>query len=117
MSIAGSSVQNKTPIIRVLEIRPIFPTEGEPPSTLKAFCKVQVGSFTFHACRIVQPPGQRAYAQLPMKEGGGSYYPVVSCDDPQLGPRIKAAILAAWQAYQEQEQDSEQLGLGLEVTE
>lgn len=95
------SDQNKLLFIRVLELRPIHPPEGEPPGNLKAFCKVQVGPFIIYANRIIQVHGQRPYVQLPMREGkGGKYYPVLSCDDPGLGERIKVAILAAWAAYQ-----------------
>lgn len=113
-SIAAAGDENKPPTIEVLELRPLPPTEeGQPPSSLKAFAKVQVGPWTLFSCRVIQQPGQRAYAQLPMRESGGASYPVLGCSDSQLADRIKAAILTAWASHQQEERDIEQLTFGL----
>lgn len=100
---------NKPHAIKVVKIRPV-----QDGGNVRAFATVEVDEWTLYACRVVQQPGQRAFAQLPMKEGsGGKSYPILGCNDTHLAERVKACILTAWAGYQEQENDVEQLGLGL----
>jgi hypothetical protein len=82
--------------VEVLEIRPVSGL-----GNLRAFAKVRVGPFTLHSCRIIQQPGQRAWAQLPMSQATGGrkgWFPVVTCDVPDLDDQVKRALVEAWEA-------------------
>ena len=72
---------------------------------LKAFCSVDIGGkITIHGCRVVQQPGQLAWASLPQNawtdsEGKRRFYPVLEMPE-HVRHGVMKAILRAWQEFE-----------------
>jgi DNA-binding cell septation regulator SpoVG len=85
--------------IEVLEIRRL-PDTGN----LKGFAKVRLGPVVIHGCRVIQQPGQKAWVALPQTPArakadgsGAGWFPVVEITSKDLMPRVRDAVLDAWQ--------------------
>ena len=69
-------------------------------SNVRAFLTIRIGGVTIKDCKVVQQPGQRAWASMPDRQyldssGSKRWTPIVELS-PELRSRVNAVVAEHW---------------------
>jgi DNA-binding cell septation regulator SpoVG len=100
---AVESADRPKPAIQVLELRRV-----ENLGSIRAFVKLRLGGLIVHGVKVIRQEGQAAWIALPQQPArpsadggkGRGWSPILEAT-PELMAKIKAVVLAAWEAQQQ----------------
>jgi hypothetical protein len=96
---APDKTQISSPVDRKIEVLDLHPVRQ---GSIRAYCRLRLGTLVIAGVKVVQQAGQRAYARLTdwQDQATREWFPIVSCLSPSLESGIECAVLAAYNEAQ-----------------